>query len=773
MSPSQQPTAEIPATWVREILQLEQNDVRFEAFATDLVSTLEGQPVLSTSQSWDLGRDGRGYGARRGVWVLTTLRADPDKALQDASRLKSTHAPINHIYYVAPRAISEQVLDNHRRAIREVVGGTVIVDPLGRPQIVALVSSGKDGLAFRRHYAGELASITNVLAQDASEPQSHHLELALCTFGAKDTRELRAALSSRLILRLLEARNCSVGDLADGAAKVLGVPAFSRATVQHYCGVLGKLGHIAERRSLYEITDEGRQAIAAGDEGVVQRGLSGRKAVRRAVEESLGNAIPEQQWTHLWTDIQKGLAYAFYVRGKEVLDVISHLVDGDTSVEQRGILALLITDVLRKSIEDHAAAPHRPQLLRAFQDAFLPGDKHGAFEWLASVAGRFAATCTLGLSPDILSTLAQTLRRMRFFADTDVVVSYLCAHEPSNAAASAILGLSKRLGNRMLITDAVVEETARHAMKAYTDYRVRVSPIQRPLNWWEIADLESAFTREFEYLRTEGKVKAARWSQFIARYAGPENYSRMRYTPDTSKMRSILNAEGFGIRSPGTRDVEWEERQEAIEKVIYEESKKRHPDARRDVMKDKSRIDAEMLMTVADVVAGAQSQGAGEQYLIISSAVRLRQLPRGVRAHLRDIPEVISLAEAASMAALLPDQPIALQALHAFLFEDRIGRTLGGLEARLLRIVREASSVVLPGATRGVLQEEFASVIVRESKLTGETEGEVRERIERSPVEFARVAAVAVDALAIQRPLERDEVMRRLEHLGDDGGGGD
>ena len=41
MSDSQQRTAEIPATWVTEILQLEQNDVRFKAFATDLVSTLE------------------------------------------------------------------------------------------------------------------------------------------------------------------------------------------------------------------------------------------------------------------------------------------------------------------------------------------------------------------------------------------------------------------------------------------------------------------------------------------------------------------------------------------------------------------------------------------------------------------------------------------------------------------------------------------------------------------------------------------------------------
>ena len=213
VSHSEQHPAEIPAKWVSDILDREQNDVRFEAFATDLVSTLQDQPVLSTSRSWDLGRDARGYGSQRGVYVLTTLRTDADKALQDAARLTSTRASITHIYYVAPRVVSEHALEDHRRAIRNVVGDNISIDPLGRPQIVGLVSSGRDGLAFRRHYAGELASITHVLTIDASVPQSTHLELALCTFGAKDTGDLRVALTSRLLLRLLETRHRSVHDL--------------------------------------------------------------------------------------------------------------------------------------------------------------------------------------------------------------------------------------------------------------------------------------------------------------------------------------------------------------------------------------------------------------------------------------------------------------------------------------------------------------------------------------------------------------------------------
>ena len=673
--------------------------------------------------------------------------------------------PIRHIYYVAPRIVSESVLEDHCGAIQAVLGDKVQIDLLGRTQIVDLVSSARDGEAFARHYGGELASIANALARDAVEPQSKHLELALCTFGAEDTHELRVALSSRLILGLLQEENLSVESLANGAASVLGVPAFSRSTVQHYCNGLKQRGHVSERDSLYEITEAGRQALAEGDEGVVATALSGREAVRGAVEESLGDSIPEQQWASIWTDLQSGLAYVFYIRGKQVLEVISKLLDGDTSATQRDILASLVDDVVRKVTEEHVGPPRRGYLARALKDAFLPGDKHGSFEWLAGVAGRFAATCTLGLSPDVLLALSQTLKTIRFFADTDVIISYLCAHEPSNAAATAIMELSRRLGNRILITDAVAEEVARHAMKAYTDYRVRVAPIRGRLEWWEIADLESAFTREFECLRAEGKVQPTHWPRFIGRYAELDRRGYGGQRPDTTRMRKLLSAEGFGICGPEEEDAAWRERRDVIKNLMFGEAMHRHPEERPDVRRDKSRIDAEMLITVADTIGESQREGAGERFVLISSAKRLKRLPGGVGTRLRDLPEVISLAEAATVAALLPEGPISLRALHAFLFEEHIGRTLGGLETVLLRIVRESSSVVLPGATRGVLQEEFASAVMRESRLTGERPGEVRQRIEQKPLEFARVAGVAIDALAIRRPLDREDVLERLQDL--------
>ena len=489
--------------------------------------------------------------------------------------------------------------------------------------------------------------------------------------------------------------------------------------------------------------------------------------VRNAVEDSLQRKLPEQQWSAIWTALQNKLAYAFYIRGKRVLDVISALLKGDdTSAVPRAALSSLVEEVLKDIIDEYVAKPHASNVLRAFQDVFLPGDRHGAFEWLASVAGRFAATCTLGLPSEVASTLTKTLKRIRCFYDTDVVVSYLCAHEPGHAAAHAFMEVSKRLETPITVTEAVAEETARHAMKAYTDYRVRVGSITGPLEWYEIADLESAFTREFAHLRLKGKVKAREWPNFIRRYAGDETKSRnRRQPPNTKKMRRVLSSESFSIR---TLKDNGEAQKQSIETSLYEYAMRRQVNANAEIVREKARIDAEMLVTVVQAVAEAEEKGTGERYILVTSASRLRNLPREVREALGEPPEIISLAEAGTIASLLPEHPVSLRALHAILFEVHFARTIGRLESLLLRIVRESSSAVLPGSTRGILCEEFGSAIIREAKRTGETANEVRERIHRNPVELAKIAAAAVDALALTHPLEREEVLRKIESLSDE-----
>jgi predicted nucleic acid-binding protein len=752
-------------SWVDQVLAGEHDDDRFETFANEVVSAVEGKTIVSTSRSWDLGRDGRGLGPAHGIFVLSSLRTDIDKPKTDASRLKATTWKIRHVYYAAPRLVSESVMEDHCKAIRAVLGEDVDVDPLSGPQVSELVSSGKAADAFKNHYGGELATIKGALAQDTDDPETRHLELALSTFGASDTRDLRIALGTRLILGLLSRASHSLAELAAGSTAVLGVPAFSQSTVEYYCGILRDGGYVELKSARFEITEKGREKYSADSTEVVATVLSGRGAVRRAVEESLGSSVPEKQWNLIWNALQKALARAFYTRGKQLLEIISTLLDGkNTAAVHRDVLGALVDDVLKKVISDFVSPPQRGAMERAFQDAFLPGDKHGAFDWLAGVAGRFAATCTLGLPAEIAATLTATLKKLRCFLDTDVVISYLCAHEPGNAAARAVIKLNQRLQNDLMITDAVAEEGARHAMKAYTDYRVRVAPLDRLLEWYEIAELESAFTREFEFLRREGKVRADRWPDFIGRYAGEET---KRYgqapPPNTAKMRAILSDESFAIRSPGEQTSRWEAQRDSLAQEMYQEALRINPEADAQIAEHKARIDAEMLIAVSRTMAESQEKGTGERYILITSARRLRNLSNRVRTQLPDIPEVLSLSEAATMASLLPEQPISLGALHGILFEGHFAKTVAPLETLLLRIVRESSSVVLPGATRGVLHGEFTAAIIRESKRTGEAQSEVRTRIDRDPIELAKIAAVAVDALALKKPVDRDAVLRKLE----------
>ena len=254
----------IPPSWVNQVLAREHDDVRFEAFANEVVSVLEGKPIVGTSKSWDLARDGRGLGARQGTFVLTTLRTDADKPRTDAARLKATAWKIRHVYYVAPRLVSEVALEEHCKELRSILGEDVPVDPIGGPQLSDLISSGKAAEAFGRHYAGELASIKIALAVDTDDPQSRHLELALSTFGANNTQGLRVALSSRLILGLLNKKPLSLAELAAGAATFLGVAAFSESSIQYSCGLLKESGCIDLKGQRYEIADSGRRMLALG-----------------------------------------------------------------------------------------------------------------------------------------------------------------------------------------------------------------------------------------------------------------------------------------------------------------------------------------------------------------------------------------------------------------------------------------------------------------------------------------------------------------------------
>src|SRR4051812_9387353 len=79
----------LPSGWISQILEAEESDARFELFANDVVQSLVGHPIVPTSKTWDLGRDGRAAIARQAVERARRLSA---AAPADARRSRLRHA---------------------------------------------------------------------------------------------------------------------------------------------------------------------------------------------------------------------------------------------------------------------------------------------------------------------------------------------------------------------------------------------------------------------------------------------------------------------------------------------------------------------------------------------------------------------------------------------------------------------------------------------------------------------------------------------------------
>lgn len=168
------------ATVSEAILAVETNDGRFESFCRDVVSLIEGgAPILPTSKSWDLGRDGVGAGTANGIYVCASLRDDVDlKALQDLGRLKSTTRQIGRVYFCSSLKLSEKRISTIEGQLAQEVENAFPISCLGAVQLVDAARS--DATVFARHYGAEIQSVQRAISSDPSdEAENHGLRLAL------------------------------------------------------------------------------------------------------------------------------------------------------------------------------------------------------------------------------------------------------------------------------------------------------------------------------------------------------------------------------------------------------------------------------------------------------------------------------------------------------------------------------------------------------------------------------------------------------------------
>lgn len=763
----------VPEKWIQVVITDETSSSRFEEFANRLITRIDGQPIVGTSKTYDLSVDGKNLKLGRNVRVFVTIESRLGKIREDANGFVEHHiGPLDGLYIVSARATTEDTLQSYRNVVEKALaaeGLTPQVVAIGAHSIAELVSKGYADADFRALYEGDIKTVSSWSFYIDSDVSHERMRLALSTVGAQDAGAIRDGVNRTLVLQSLKKGPRKLSEIHADILHRFRSECIATSQLAVTLGTMREHNLLELQGDNYLITAAGREQLDDLDQSGGRALLEGKRKIRKATELSLGYELTASQWQRTWGKLTAELCGLLQAKGQELIDVVNALATRGVQKEDRTSLLQLLKGVIGRVAEAAAEEPQRPTLEQALSDALLPGSPEGAFDWLSAVVANYAVICTMGLSSEVYGIIASALKTIRFLLDTDVVISYLLAHEPAHDAAAAIKALGQRLFKPAMVPVAVVEETARHAAKSYVDHDVQVDG-RTPLAWFELHELKSAFTREFEQLRLEGKVHPENWPRFIERYAGRRRQGKDgKLRPDIARMREILVHEGFEILGRLEPTLIPETVRDQLRDMIYHRIRSLRNGEFDEVRREKARLDAELLLQVSQAMAHAMEKGDPERYVLVTSASVLRHLPSSALDLLDYKPEVVTLGEAAVISTLLPDSPLPLRALQTLLFDGAAGE-ISGLGQRMMATLRKAIGDRMHGASRGVMHMELRSRIIEESKGTPLTAAEVERKALRDPALFAKLVATALDAYTVERKADKQEILDRIRQLAKDVG---
>ena len=361
------------------VLAVESNDGRFEAFCNAVVAKLEGDArILSTSKSWDLGRDGVGFGRADGIYVLTSLRDDPDiKMLNDIERIGATTKGIRVAYFCSTQPISEHARDQIQNTLRVQCDNAFDIRAMGSAQLceVALAHPG----LIEQYYGAEVSNTLRTIRSDPDdETEQNGLRLALIASSGEDSVAIRKGVYSSILLDVLsDGGGRTIARCVQDVSHALHLHHnLSEDSVSPHLDDLRSSGSVSLERGIYAITEEGRAQIAAREVDAASRLIAGRAEIRIAIEASIGSRLTESHFNSIWTIFEERIASHFMRRGGAIVEEVSDLlngvhehVDADDASPAYAFLDELANSVAATS----SHADQQEELRQAVKDLFLIG----------------------------------------------------------------------------------------------------------------------------------------------------------------------------------------------------------------------------------------------------------------------------------------------------------------------------------------------------------------------------------------------------------------
>lgn len=763
---------------VRNLLEVEDNSTRFERVCTALYRDAEGIELVSTSRTWDLGRDARAISVKKGGKALpgvlcATLSADLDaKVRADVQRLAATTLTTS-IVYCSSRALSEAACNRLEADIRKLYPSAVAVRVLGQVQLADLAERFEP--TFRTHYSTEIGTIEQALLRptDSPSPEAIGLRLALLTQVGDDAFALRAELGKRLVVdALLQDAPKNPGNLAVMISGQLHLP---RTLSTNY---ISTLVTDLEREGLVSVTPRGISLTTAGvsfarrvPAEASSRLLEGRIAIRDAIKKLSGHSLTDDQYERVWRTVQEGLADLFYSQGTTILHMISTVIGGDVNVplaEDRVVLETLGDRVASLFSNRDQGAEVRQALIDVFSEK-----ESVAFRWLTQVCSVYVMMCSLGLEGLSQREISRALLGLRLVPDSDILLSLLCIRESNHEEVVRIVNGWRALGGRLLMASPVLEESAYHASISGYDYRAVRDQLAAMNDASANRLIANAFVRTYRKLFVEADRKLG-WDRYIGAFRGDNER-------DYGRILEILREEYGFDRLPEASD-EYRDLRDRIRRFLVDlisRSKERQSGSGRAPehaaepvdfrVLDKCSRDGVLMADIASARDAARRAGVGGTTIVVSSSLRLRQADEAFRDALGRPEAVMSTAAVACLLTLAPGVQMGLGTMRGVLFDLGVAERFSSIDMYAYRIIAASSQYEVPPAKRVTLQRELASRLLEDARARGKSVHELRERIFRSgnPEYSAKIVSDALDRMAVLPEVQKelDELRRQVHSL--------
>ncbi len=693
------------------VLAIETNDARFEAFCREVVSCIEGgATIFSTSASWDLGRDGVGAGVARGIYVCTSLRDDVDaKVLSDLERVTSTTTGITRIYFCSSHQLSEHKRTQLETQLAAEIDNAFPVTCLGSTQLTEAVAH--EPAIIERKYGPEIRNALRAISADpADETEVRGLRLALMATSGEDSIQIRQELYAGGLLDMLSDRKPrTISVCAKSLSEKLRLGRLiSDAAVLPHLKRLHSEGFFSQNDGVFSITDAGIKRAQELNTQAVDRFLSGRHAIRQAIENSIGEKIIDDHFHQIWAIFEDRITFHFHERGEALVAEISALVEESSELSSpRTTTHLSFLNELATAVANTATHPNRrSELNQAVTDLFTDRTSV-ATDWLVRVCASYLACTALGLEHSSSAAIGRLFARTTLVLDTDVALSLLCAGEPEHSSVITFVSQWPKLGGKLLVAEPVLEEIAYHASIAQHDFD-QVKGLIPGTREDRIRLIENAFVRAFAEHLAENTISLSHWGRFIAHFKGTMPY-------DWERIAGYLKAEHAVDKMP-SRTATFEGLESEVRHYLIQSANQQGYHGK--TVGDKAKRDARLYTDMVSYLKTLRATDPGATCLLVSSAHRLLETEKKFRES-GEQQLVVPISTVLYLLSLLPQVSLGISAMKTFLFEERRPGFSSDLERSILRMVRMSRQVALPWAKRGILIKEVRNKLLDDAKKEG------------------------------------------------------